>query len=314
MSAFEPRNYEELKDLAGHLAAAGLFKSPSAAIAVMMAGADLGIPPSAAARKLHLIGEGDKTKVELSGDLAAGMILRSEQCVSWRIVETTAEKCTITTQRRGYDPFTYSYTAEMARKAQLAGRPNYLKHPDAMLRARCIGAVGRMIYPDVLAGFYTEGEVEPAEQFSTLPAPPVVQNVKPKALDAGAHQVLDLPPSDDVPQLASGTAGAIGAPDAITGAIARCASGQALLSLAPEVLAAGPAAVVTYAGAWEKVFRRYDDATARDVVGYIQRALPPQAFAHECWTWLEDRRAALAEADEERAAIQGEAGADQVPS
>lgn len=301
----------DLERIATKLAASKLFavKSEAEVLAMMLRGAAVGMNPILALSAFHVI-EG---RVEMKSDLMVSLVRQSGLCKSWVYVECSDKICTIRTQRADEpDPMTLSWTIADAQRAGLAGRGNWTKYPRAMLRSRCISELCRMAYPEITTGSYVEGET--TDDAGQLAAPPQVAQ-----LDAGLStmsngQVLDLPPSDDVPQLASGVVGASAAPDAITGAIARCASGQALLSLAPEVLAAGPAAVITYAGAWEKVFRRYDDATARDVVEYIRKALPHTAFAHECWTWLEDRRAALAEADEERAAIQGEAGADQVPS
>lgn len=295
----------DLERISVKLAASKLFavKNDTEVLAMMLRGAAVGMNPILALSAFHVI-EG---RVEMKSDLMVSLVRQSGLCKSWVYVECSDKVCTIRTQRADEpEPMTLSWTIADAQRAGLAGRGNWTKYPRAMLRSRCISELCRMAYPEITTGSYVEGET--TDDAGQLAAPPQVAQLDSGLSTMGNGQVLDLPPTDDVPQLASG------APDAITGAIARCESGKALLSLAPEVLAAGPAAVVTYAGAWERVFRRYDDATARDVVGYIQRALPPTAFAHECWTWLEDRRAALAEADEERAAIQGEAGADQVPS
>lgn len=298
----------DLERIATKLAASKLFavKSEAEVLAMMLRGAAVGMNPILALSAFHVI-EG---RVEMKADLMVSLVRQSGLCKSWVYVECSDKACIIRTQRADEsEPVTLSWTIADAQRAGLAGRGNWMKYPRAMLRSRCISELCRMAYPEITTGSYVEGETTDDGGMQMTAPPQVAQ------FDAGPSggQVFDLPPPDahDVapPQLVAPQS----ATATITDAIARCASGQALLALAPEVLAAGASAVIAYAGAWERRFQTYDDATVRDVVRYIQQALPPTAFAHECWTWLEDRRQALAEADEERAAIQGES-MDGMPS
>lgn len=296
----------DLERIAVKMAASKLFavKSEAEVLAMMLRGAAVGMNPILALSAFHVI-EG---RVEMKADLMVSLVRQSGLMKSWVYVECSDKACTIRAQRTDEpDPVTLSWTIVDAQRAGLAGRGNWTKYPRAMLRSRCISELCRMLFPEISTGSYVEGET--TDDGPTLASPP--QHAQ---LDGGVSgQADDLPPPDahDIapPQLVAPVV------SHLADAIARCASGTALLALAPDVLAVGPDAVITYASAWERRFQAYDDATARDVVGYLQKALPPTAFAHDCWTWLEDRRAALVEADEERAAIQGElSGADQVPS
>lgn len=160
LAQFEPRDFTELEKLARMAAASKLFavQSVEAAIVIMLTGASLGIPPVVAMRSIHVV----QGRAVLSSDLIHALVRRSGFCVTWAVEETTAEKCTITTQRRGEPlPYTHSWTAAMARTADLANKATWRQYPAAMLRARCTAEIARIVYPDVLmAGVYCEGEVE----------------------------------------------------------------------------------------------------------------------------------------------------------
>lgn len=160
LAQFEPRDFTELEKLARMAAASKLFavQSVEAAIVIMLTGASLGIPPVVAMRSIHVV----QGRAVLSSDLIHALVRRSGFCATWAVEETTAEKCTITTQRRGEPlPYTHSWTAAMARTADLANKATWRQYPAAMLRARCTAEIARIVYPDVLmAGVYCEGEVE----------------------------------------------------------------------------------------------------------------------------------------------------------
>ena len=170
LAQFEPRDFTELEKLARMAAASKLFavQSVEAAIVIMLTGASLGIPPVVAMRSIHVV----QGRAVLSSDLIHALVRRSGFCVTWAVEETTAEKCTITTQRRGEPlPYTHSWTAAMARTADLANKATWRQYPAAMLRARCTAEIARIVYPDVLmAGVYCEGEVE-EDDAPTKPEP-----------------------------------------------------------------------------------------------------------------------------------------------
>jgi hypothetical protein len=54
------------------------------------------------------------------------------------------------------------FTIEEAQAAGLAGKDNWKKYPAAMLRARCVSALSRAVYPEAVLGIYesTSEEIE----------------------------------------------------------------------------------------------------------------------------------------------------------
>jgi hypothetical protein len=133
-------------------------------LAIITAGSELGMPPWASLRNLHLI-EG---KVVPSADSMVGIVRGSGKCESWDVVETTDKIATIETKRVGGKVQRLSYSIEEAKLAGLTNKDNWRKFPAAMLRARCQSALCRMVYQDVLAGCYSSEEVA---DFSNAPAP-----------------------------------------------------------------------------------------------------------------------------------------------
>ena len=191
LAQFEPRDFTELEKLARMAASSRLFAvtSPESAIVIMLTGASLGVPPVVAMRSIHVV----QGRAVLSSDLIHALVRRSGFCQSWHVSETTAERCTITTHRRGEpQPYTHTWTIAMARTADLAGKGTWRQYPAAMLRARCTAEIARIVYPDVLmAGVYCEGEIDDDAGEAAAPKPVEVEQRRP-AIDA-APQPLALP-------------------------------------------------------------------------------------------------------------------------
>jgi len=183
LAQFEPRDFTELEKLARMAASSRLFAvtSPESAIVIMLTGASLGVPPVVAMRSIHVV----QGRAVLSSDLIHALVRRSGFCQSWHVSETTAERCTITTHRRGEpQPYTHTWTIAMARTADLAGKGTWRQYPAAMLRARCTAEIARIVYPDVLmAGVYCEGEIDDDAGEAAAPKPVEVEQRRP-AIDA----------------------------------------------------------------------------------------------------------------------------------
>ena len=179
LAIYEPKNFQELKDLAAMAAGSRLFAitSPDAAAVVMLTGASLGLPPIAAMRGIHVV----SGKPVLSSDMLVAVVRRSGLCDVWEPVEVTNAACTIRTHRRGDpSPVTHTWTIDDAKRAGLAGKGNWNTYPRAMLRARCSAELARMVYPDVLFGVYVEGELG-EEHAVEVEAPAVVVETHPVA-------------------------------------------------------------------------------------------------------------------------------------
>lgn len=159
MAAFEPRDFNELERLAKRCIDSRLFKvaSPDAALVIMLTGASLGLSPVASLRGIHVI-EG---KSVLSSDLLVAVVLKSGQCQRWTVVETTPQRCVIEAHRKGQpSPHRHEWTMDMARRAGLERKDNWVKYPGAMLRARCSSEIARIVFPDVMFGVFVEGELD----------------------------------------------------------------------------------------------------------------------------------------------------------
>lgn len=158
---------DELKQLAGMLAKSSLLppdlRGKEADIAVtVMAGRELGLAPMAALRSIYVV----KGKPVLSADAMVGLVLSSGVAEYFTCVETTNTVATYETKRKGSPAAQrLSFTIEQARRAHLTGG-NWQTYPEAMLRARAKAALARDVYPDALAGCYTEDEVDVLQERS----------------------------------------------------------------------------------------------------------------------------------------------------
>lgn len=162
-TALEPRSVEEAFYLAQKLVASGLLgksiQKPESALAVVLTGRELGLTAMQSLRSIHII-EGKPT---LSADLMVALVKRSPACRYFKLVESTSKVAKYETYREGEGVTAMSFTIEQAQAAGVTGKDNWKKWPDAMLRARCIAALARAVYPDMLAGVYETDEIQPVE-------------------------------------------------------------------------------------------------------------------------------------------------------
>jgi hypothetical protein len=174
--AFEPNSITEALNLAGLLVASRLLPrsvtTPEAAFAIIATGRELGLTAMQSLRTIHVI-EGKPT---LSADLIAALVKsRRDVCEFFMLVESTEKKAVYKTKRVGEpEATTLAWTIEDASRAGLTSKDNWRKFPAAMLRARCITALARTVYPDLAMGVYDPDEldVEPVARM----APVVVQS------------------------------------------------------------------------------------------------------------------------------------------
>lgn len=181
LTAYEPSSISEGVNLAGLLFKSGLLgkhlQKPEAVFAIIVAGRELGLTAMQALRSLALI-EG---KISQYSDLTIGLVKRHRACEYFQLIESSGTIATYETKRVGEPhPTRMSFTIEQARAAQLVGKDNWKKYPDAMLRARAGSALARAVYPDVAGGIYdpdeitstaTVGHSQPAPKLDMSPAP-----------------------------------------------------------------------------------------------------------------------------------------------
>jgi hypothetical protein len=173
ITIISPRSLAEAKELASTLSAArtipeALQKAPADVLAIVMAGAELGLAPMQSLRALVLI----KGKPTLSAD-AMGALVKSRRdvCQFLTLDASDATRATYSTQRVGDPkPTTLSFTIEEARTAGLNG-DNWRRFPAAMLRARALSAICRAVYPDLILGVYDPEELQ-AEAAKDVTPPP----------------------------------------------------------------------------------------------------------------------------------------------
>lgn len=181
-------NTTELWEIAQRVFRAGVcppdVRSADAAFAVMLAGAELGAKPMQALRSLSIV----KGKVSLTADFTVALCVRSPVCEWMRCIETTPERATYETKRRGHpEPSRLSWTIAQAQTAGLTGSQTWRSHPAAMLRARCASALARSVYPDLVAGVYDPDEAAEIERDGKPESDHEDQAHKPEEIDLGAE-------------------------------------------------------------------------------------------------------------------------------
>ena len=136
-------------------------RSPEQAIVIMLKGRELGLPPLYALSTIGVI----NGKPVVAAEVMAALVYRRHGDEALRIVQSDARSCAIEYRRRGWsEAQTYSFSIEDAHRAGLLSGNAWQKYPAAMLRARCISAVARMAFPDVIGGLYTPEELGGAVQ------------------------------------------------------------------------------------------------------------------------------------------------------
>ena len=185
------RSIEDIERVARHAAESGLtqHRRLPAAVTVLLTGRELGLQPMAALRSIHEV----NGRPVLSADAMVAIVRRSGLCASWRIVESTTERATIATLRRGEEePQTCTWTLEDARRAGCTG-PSWAKFPRQMLRHRAETELARAVYPDVILGLYTPDELggEALEEETASSAPSARAPAPAPSPSPSSEQVVD---------------------------------------------------------------------------------------------------------------------------
>lgn len=143
------------------------IKTPEQAMLVAIKGREMGIPMLHAFAHIHVI----QGKPTISSELMLALIYKNIPGAIVDFLETTNSKCVIEAKRPGGKPSLFIFSMEDAKLAGMTGKDNWHKHPAAMLRARCVSAMARAVFPDALMGCsyvpeemgadYVEGGGEP---------------------------------------------------------------------------------------------------------------------------------------------------------
>lgn len=205
LTVIAPRTLDEATKFASTLAAANslpvaLKKSPADIVAIVLAGAELGIPPMASIRSIHLI----DGKPVLSADAMAGLCLRNRDvCEYLTLIVSTDAKATYRAKRKGApEPVELSFTIEQAKAAGLQGKGNWAKYPASMLRARAVSAIARAVFPDLVGNLYDVDEIEPVEKHvdsTATEAPAMVEVLKASLKAKRRATIVDAPEAKPSP-------------------------------------------------------------------------------------------------------------------
>ena len=134
--------------------------SPATAAVLLLTARDLGIPYSAALQGIDMI----NGKPSVRPALVWAIIRASGLLESFTVKDHTDAKgiptaCTVTLTRKGDQPYSVTVTMEDAQRAGLV-KPNsgWTSWPANMLRARALGFVEDIVFPDLLYGIKRSDE------------------------------------------------------------------------------------------------------------------------------------------------------------
>lgn len=179
----------EIMKLGEMLAKSGYFKDatdPAKAVAKIMAGQELGIPPFASMAGIYII-EG---KPVLGANLIAGLIKKSGK-YDFRVLLLTNEECDIEFYRDGKPLGRCGYDMDDAERAGLAGKAVWKRHPRNMMFARSMSDGAKHYCPDIfITGVYVDG----ADFDAVAP----VEEIKKEYVDIPAESV-DTEPLHEMP-------------------------------------------------------------------------------------------------------------------
>lgn len=130
-------------------------------LACIAMGRELGLGDMVALNTIHVI----DGRASLSAEAMVGLVRERGHSIQGNF---SGDSCTVTGRRLDNgDEMTVTWTKEMAQDAGLLGKDNYKKYRPAMLWARAVSQLCRMLFADCFAGgTYTPDELEhdvPAE-------------------------------------------------------------------------------------------------------------------------------------------------------
>jgi len=156
--------WEALKEQAQMLVESGFLPkhldTGNKALAVMIAGRELGVPPMQAVRGIYVV----DGKPSLSAELMLALAYQNLPGFKFEVVVSTTELCKVRATRPGGEPAEIAFSIQDAARAGLTAGYNWKKYPAQMLRARATSAVLRVTAPDAIRGVYTPEELGYSER------------------------------------------------------------------------------------------------------------------------------------------------------
>ncbi len=132
------------------------IKTPEQAMAIMLKGQELRVPPMYSLSNIVIV----QGKPSCSAELMLALIQRDFGQRAMRVKDSTDQSCTVEYRLDGWDDIqSYTFTIKQAEQAGLFKNAVWKSYPAAMLRARCISAVARMAFPGSIGGMVVPGEL-----------------------------------------------------------------------------------------------------------------------------------------------------------
>ena len=173
-------SFSELREIAQLVSASrwnGTNANADNILLIFLKGQALGLHPMTALDFIQII----QGKAVLSPQGMLALINRSGFMTAIQ-VESTETACTVHMQR-GQTIHSETFNLEHAKSMGLVGKDNWKKQPSVMLKWRAISACCRVLFPDVIQGFYTIEEISPDtqvdEEGSLLSAQPTTPKLAP---------------------------------------------------------------------------------------------------------------------------------------
>ena len=160
VSVFEPKTFDELMARADAIVRSGILptsiNTKEKFVTVVVSGRELGLSMMESCRSIYPV-NGTPT---LRPQTMLALIKRSglEESIS---IKDQVLYCSVTMKRKGAESYTTVFGDTEAKAMGLAEKDNYRKQAKTMYRWRAIAACARIVYPDVIMGYYTPEEVEP---------------------------------------------------------------------------------------------------------------------------------------------------------
>jgi hypothetical protein len=158
----EPESLSQAIELSKILAQSALVPDalkgkPNDVLMIALTGRDLGLSFAQSIRAIYVV----KGRPALSSAFKISRAQLHADCLYFRLVESTEEKATWETQRRGQpEPVRLTWTMAMAKKAGLGG-DSWNKYGATMLRWRAGSALADAVYSDAMFGMPSVEELDP---------------------------------------------------------------------------------------------------------------------------------------------------------
>ena len=165
------------------------------AVVAILAGRELGIPPMASLRNIHVV----KGKVEIGASLLAAMIRQSGK-YNYKVVKSEDDECVLLWSENIGGAWTVhgqsKFTMADAKRAKLI-KPdsNWEKFPRAMLFARAMTEGQKKYCPDIgIGAVYAPGEISESDVIDITPEPQTATDIP------TAEEIFETPrPLPDTP-------------------------------------------------------------------------------------------------------------------